>query len=64
MFLPKYQSHTNTLYILNGMDMSLKPPCNSALKITYKERTIKSKFVYISMKTRKAFQIWTKMYGK
>lgn len=33
MFLKKYQSHTNTLSISNGMDMSLLPPCRSALEM-------------------------------
>ena len=33
MFLKKYQSHTNTLNISNGMDMSLLPPCRSALEM-------------------------------
>ena len=33
MFLKKYQSHTNTLNISNGMDMSLLPPCRSTLEM-------------------------------
>ena len=33
MFLKTYQSHTNTLNISNGMDMSLLPPCHSALEM-------------------------------
>ena len=31
MFLKKYQSCTNTLNILNGMDVSLLPPCQFAI---------------------------------
>ena len=33
MFLEKYQSHRNALDISNGMDMSLLPPCCSALEM-------------------------------
>ena len=33
MFLKKYQSHINNLDISSGMDMSLLPPCRSALEM-------------------------------
>ena len=33
MFLKKYQPHSNALNVSNGMDMSLLPPCRSALEM-------------------------------
>ena len=56
MFLEKYQSHTHILTISNGMNMSLPLPCFSVLKM-YIQRL---NYQVFPMKTREAFQIWTK----
>ena len=56
MFLKKYQSHTHILTISNGMNMSLPPPCFSVLKM-YTQRL---NYQVFPMKTREAFQMWTK----
>ena len=56
MLLKKYQSHTHILTILNGMNMSLPPPCFSVLKM-YIQRL---NYQVFPMKTSEAFQIWTK----
>ena len=55
MFLKKYQSNTHIMTISNGMNMSLLPPCFSVLEIYIQ---ILNSQVF-SMKTSKAFQIWT-----
>ena len=60
MFLKKYQSHTHILTILNGMTMSLPPPCFSVLKM-YIQRL---NYQVFPMKTSEAFQIWTKYVRK
>ena len=51
-----FQSHTDKLDILNGMNMSLPLPCFSVLKM-YIQRL---NYQVFPMKTSEAFQIWTK----
>ena len=62
MFLKKYQSHIKVLDISNGMDMSLLPPCRSALEMHVREVNYQV-FGYTHTKTTQTFQIWTKVDG-
>ena len=56
MFLKKIpKPYTNTDY-LNGMNMSLPPPCFSVLKMFIQRLN----YQVFPMKTSEAFQIWTK----
>ena len=56
MFLKKVPNHTHILTILNGMNISLPPPCFSVLK-RYIHRL---NFQVFPMNKSEAFQIWTK----